>query len=646
MLIRKNALLAIITALLIATASLAIDPARAALAPENHARATRDARPSRERIAEHVQFLASDKLQGRRAGTAAADEAANYIAKEFRSYGLKPASPDGFLQRFTFVSGVKLGAQNRFQIKERDANRPYRVGQDFMPLAFSSSEVAEGEMVFAGYGISAPELQYDNYAKVDPRGKIVLVLRGGPDGDNPHGRFSSYTQPGLEIQNKTLKAREKGARGIIFISEEKVFQHDRLSRLRHDLNFLDAGMPAIAISRQLANSILSDQFAEPARGDAHARGAGEAKGDNLDVVKARAMDSAFVVSGRAAEFKADVEKINGKASNVVGVLAGSAPEMAAEYIVIGAHYDHLGMGGPESLAATPEGQIHHGADDNASGTSGLLELARVLAKNRAKIKRSIMFIAFSGEELGLLGSGAYTKSPLAPLTSTVAMLNMDMVGRLRNGSLFVGGVGTSPAWKPLLERLNRATEVSASDPEKGSQSRFQLSFGQDGFGPSDHQSFYVRDVPVLFFFTGTHDDYHKPSDTADKINAEGVAQVAELVREIAVSVANEPERIAFNRVKVETKPTSGGFRVYLGTVPNYSDQSDGMKLDGVRPGSPAERAGLLAGDLVVRLGKTQIKNVYDYTYALGELRAGEEVEIVIRRAGREMNLKLTPDKRQ
>jgi S1-C subfamily serine protease len=151
---------------------------------------------------------------------------------------------------------------------------------------------------------------------------------------------------------------------------------------------------------------------------------------------------------------------------------------------------------------------------------------------------------------------------------------------------------------------------------------------------------------VLFFFTGTHDDYHKPSDTADKINAEGVAQVAELVREIAVSVANEPERIAFNRVKVETKPTSGGFRVYLGTVPNYSDQSDGMKLDGVRPGSPAERAGLLAGDLVVRLGKTQIKNVYDYTYALGELRAGEEVEIVIRRAGREMNLKLTPDKRQ
>ena len=638
MLNRKYALIVVLT-LLVAIAPLANGPANAAFAPENNARLADDARVSRERIAQHVQFLASDKLQGRRAGTAAADEAANYIAKEFRSYGLKSVSAEGFLQPFTFVSGVKLGAQNAFQIKEQNSSRSHKVGQDFMPLAFSSSEMVEGEMVFAGYGISAPELQYDNYAKVDPRGKIVLVLRGSPDGDNPHGRFASYTQPGLEIQNKTLKAREKGARGIIFISEEKIFQHDRLSRLRHDLNFLDAGIPAIVISREVANAILANQFSQNGIEAAP-------KGENLDIAKAKAADSAFVVSGRTASFKADVEKISGKAANVIGILPGSDKQLASEYVVIGAHYDHLGMGGPESLAAVPEGQIHHGADDNASGTSGLLELARVLAKDSAKVKRSIMFIAFSGEELGLLGSGAYTKSPLAPLASTVAMLNMDMVGRLRNGSLFVGGVGTSPAWKPLLEKLNQTIKADASNPGNGSGSRFQLSFGQDGFGPSDHQSFYVRDVPVLFFFTGTHDDYHKPSDTADKINSEGVMQVAEFVREIAASVANEPQRIAFNRVKVESKPTGGGFRVYLGTVPNYSDQSDGMKLDGVRPGSPAERAGLRAGDLVMKLGKTPIKNVYDYTYALGELRPAEEVEVVIRRDGREMTLKITPDKRQ
>ena len=637
MVTRKNALLAIFVALLIASASPAIRQTSASLAPDKSARVAEDARVSAERIARHIQFLASDKLQGRRAGTAAADEAASYIAKEFSSYGLKPASPEGFLQPFTFVSGVKLGEQNAFQIKESGSAHTYKVGVDYMPLAFSSSETAEAEVVFVHYGISAPELQYDNYKDIDVKGKIVMILRGSPDGDNPHGRFSSYTQPGLEIQNKTLKAREKGARGIIFVSEEKVFQHDRLSRLHHDLNFLEAGVPVIIISNQVANDIFSNQ--RPGENE-DAR----TKKDHVD--RLNSYGFSFALKDVTARFKSDVAKINGKSANVVGILSGSDPQLASEYVIIGAHYDHLGMGGPESLAAIPEGQIHHGADDNASGTAGLLELARVLAKDRAKIKRSIMFMAFSGEELGLLGSGAYTKTPLAPLASTVAMLNMDMVGRLRKGSLFIGGVGTSPAWKPLLEKLNSTTEATAGSPGNGSGSRFQLSLGQDGFGPSDHQSFYVRDIPVLFFFTGAHDDYHKPSDTAEKINSEGLTQVAEYVREIAVAVANEPQRIAFNRVKVESKPTGGGFRVYLGTVPNYSDQSDGMKLDGVRPGSPAERAGLRAGDIVVKLGKTAIKNVYDYTYALGELRAAEEVEIVIRREGREMNLKITPDKRQ
>jgi membrane-associated protease RseP (regulator of RpoE activity) len=331
---------------------------------------------------------------------------------------------------------------------------------------------------------------------------------------------------------------------------------------------------------------------------------------------------------------------------VVAVLPGSDAQLASEFVIIGAHYDHLGLGGPESLAANPEGQIHHGADDNASGTSGLIELARVLATEHDKIKRSIMFIAFTGEELGLLGSGAYTKNPVVPLASTVAMLNMDMIGRLRKGSLFVGGVGTSPAWKSLLQRLNSLAAVPATAAGNGSGSRFQLSYGEEGFGPSDHQSFYVRDIPVLFFFTGTHEDYHKPSDTEDKLNAEGLKQVAEFVRDIAVSVANEPQRIAFTKVNVEQRPTGRGFRVYLGTVPNYSDQSDGMKLDGVRPESPAEKAGLRAGDLVVKFGKTPIKNVYDYTYALGELRGGEEVEVVIRRDGKEMTIKITPEKRQ
>lgn len=568
---------------------------------------------SAERISRHVAFLASEKLQGRRAGTPGADEAARYIADQFRSYGLKPASTSSYLQSFTFVAGVRLGRENSFRVKSAKGDRALKIEQDYMPLAFSSSVAATGELVHAGYGISAPELQYDSYSGVDVSGKVVLIERGGPDGDNPHGRFAEHTAPGLEIQRKTLKAREKGARGVIFISSEPNFATDRLSRLQHDLNFLDSGIPAVIISSKVAASLLAES------GQAYKK------------------DASFALPGVTVEFKADVEKLEGKGANVVALLPGSDSRLANEYVVVGAHYDHLGLGGPESLAANPAGSIHHGADDNASGTAALLEMARAMANQKEKPRRSLVFVAFAAEEMGLLGSAAYTKNPVVPLASTVAMLNMDMVGRLRNDSLFIGGVGTSPAWQSLLNRLNAAS---------GTATQFTLSTGQDGFGPSDHQSFYVRDIPVLFFFTGTHSDYHKPSDTADKVNAEGIEKVAGLVRDIAVAVANEPERIAFNKVKTETRPTGRGFRVYLGTVPNYSDQSDGMKLDGVRPESPAERAGLKAGDIIMKLGKWPIKNVYDYTYALGEMRPDEEIDVVIRRDGRETTLKLTPAKRQ
>ena len=632
MLVKKAGLFFFTITLLIGTSVGALNPATTGLAPSLYADTGQSAavQLSPDRVTKHLQFLASDKLQGRRAGTPAADEAAAYIEREFRSYGLKPASSAGFRQPFTFVSAVKLGEQNRFTVNAAKGPRSLEVGEEFMPLAFSSPDPVSGEVVFAGYGISAPQLGFDSYSGIDPKDKIVLILRGSPDGDNPHGKFAEFTQPGLEIQNKTLKAREKGARGVVFVSAEKSFHEDRLSRLRHDLNFLDSGIPTAIVSRDAAASILASGGSSLA--DAETR--------------AKESTSAFLIEGVTAQLKTDVIKINGKSANVVGVLPGSDRQLASEYVVIGAHYDHLGLGGPESLAAKPEGQIHHGADDNASGTTGLLEIARVLASERGKIKRPVLFIAFSGEELGLLGSGAYTKNPIVPLANIVAMLNMDMIGRLRNDELIVGGVGTSPTWKPLLEKLNGSAPPTASAIANGSGRRFKLGLGEDGFGASDHQSFYVRDIPVLFFFTGTHDDYHKPSDTADKINSQGLIQIAEFVREIAISVANEPQRIAFTKVKAEQRPTGRGFRVYLGTVPNYSDQSDGMKLDGVRPGSPAEKAGMRAGDIVVKLGKMAIKNVYDYTYALGEMRGGEEIEAVLRRDGKEMTVKITPEKRQ
>jgi aminopeptidase YwaD len=579
---------------------------------------------SAEQIARHIEFLASDKLQGRRAGSPGADEAARYIADRFRQDGLTPASSAGFLEPFSFVSGVRLGPANVCLMTIAGSTRALKAGDDFMPLAFSSGEKVAAPVVFVGYGISAPELQYDSYG-ADVTGKAVLIMRGSPDGDNPHGRFADYTAPGREVQFKTLKAREKGARGVIFISDEEDFHQDRLSRLQHDLNFLDAGIPAVIISREAARSMLASVGSSMADAEKRAK----------DARAPLALDRTSI------EFKTDVVKIESQTANVVGLIKGTDPLLSSEYVVIGAHYDHLGLGGPESLAQNPHGEIHHGADDNASGTSAVLELARVMAAERGKLKRTVVFASFSGEEEGLLGSAAYTKNPPVPLASTVAMINMDMIGRLRDDALIIGGAGTSPAWKPLLDKINSA-------PDKASESaqRFKLALQDDGYGPSDHQSFYVRDIPVLFFFTGSHPDYHKPSDTADKINSEGIRQVAEFVRQVALSVANEPERIAFTRVKSTSRPTGSGFRVYLGTVPNYSDQSDGLKLDGVRAGSPAERAGLRAGDIVVKLGQVPVKNVYDYTYALGELKAGQEVEVVVRRENQPVTLKITPDKRQ
>src|SRR5215213_377652 len=428
---KKAGLIFALLALLVSTAGFSNYPTSAASPAWLQRAASGPARVSAEQISRHVAYLASDKLQGRRAGTPGADEAARYIAEQFRGYKLKPASSSGFLQSFAFISGVRLGERNSFRATGATGSRTLGVKEEFMPLAFSSPEPASGQLVYAGYGISAPELEYDSYKGIDVSGKIVMIRRGSPDGDNPHGRFAEHVSPGLEIQNKTLKAREKGARGVVFISDESELQSDSLSRLRFDLNFLDSGIPAVVIGGKTADYLLAG--AAPS-------GASPAE------VKA----SSFAIPGTSVEFKTDVVKIEGKGANVIGILPGSDAQLASEYVVIGAHYDHLGLGGPESLASAPEGQIHHGADDNASGTSALLELARVLAGSRPG--RSVVFMAFSGEELGLLGSAAYTKNPAVPLSSTVAMINLDMVGRLRDQSLFVGGVGTSPAWKPLLDK--------------------------------------------------------------------------------------------------------------------------------------------------------------------------------------------------
>jgi hypothetical protein len=355
--------------------------------------------------------------------------------------------------------------------------------------------------------------------------------------------------------------------------------------------------------------------------------------------------------------------------NVVGILPGSDPKLRDEAIVLGAHYDHLGRGGEGSLAPR-EGEIHHGADDNASGVAGLIELARLLSTQNPKPRRTIVFIAFSGEEEGLIGSSYYVNHPVVPLANTVAMINMDMIGRLKDRKLIVGGIGTAQEWRAMVDADNSLQGMTVSlnaprtehptsgkgpivlgangqpvvtmDPTK----QFFLTLSEDGYGPSDHSSFYAKQVPVLFFWTGTHDDYHKPSDTADKINYEGEARIVSFVERIVRDIDKSEKRPAYTVAKSESQGRTMGFRVYLGTIPNYADSNDGLKLDGVRDDSPAAKAGLKAGDKIVKMAGREVKNVYDYTYALGEMKAGQEYEVEIMRGSERLTLKITPAARK
>ena len=400
------------------------------------------------------------------------------------------------------------------------------------------------------------------------------------------------------------------------------------------------------------------------------------------------------------------------AANVVGVLEGSDPKLKSEVIVVGAHYDHLGRGGEGSGSLGREGEIHHGADDNASGTAGLLELARLFSRERALTRRTVVFVAFGGEEEGLIGSSHYVQNPARPLEQTVAMLNMDMIGRLRERVLNVGGVGTAAEWRKIVEEANKGYDVKldpsltgasadtarsegaadekdakkkeAKEGDKkgeagarevgdttarsprpgepatisiaGSNGRpvltatpvelFALRLNEDGYGPSDHSSFYARRVPVLFFFTGSHEDYHKPSDTADRVNYEGEARVLQFVREIVYQLQASEQRPTYAVAKSEASARSTGFKVSLGTVPSYGDSTDGLKLDAVREGSPAAAAGLRAGDKIVKLAGRDVRNVYDYTQALSEMKAGQEYDVEVLRDGQRLSMKITPAARR
>jgi len=578
----------------------------------------------------HLKYLSSDELAGRLSGTPGAEKAAEYIAREFKSSRLSPVGENHtYLEPFNFVAGVRLRNVNRVELlsgklpatnaasQGSAVSNPLelKLGVDFMPLAFSRSGKFRGRVIFAGYGISAPEFDYDDYQAVDVKESFVFVLRHGPEGDDVHSKFGKYQA----LRHKALTARERGARGIVYIDDGEDFSKSSLSRLRYDNSFADSGIAAFAVSRQKARDVFLDA------------------GMDLDALQkqigASKKPHSAALPSMQVDFECDLAKETRSTANVLGYLEGSDPLLKQELIIVGAHYDHLGMGENGSLASQPGREIHNGADDNASGTAGLLELARVFSIRSGAVKRSLLFIAFSGEEEGLLGSNYYVNHPVFPLEKTVTMINMDMIGRMRAKRLIIGGAGTSPVWRDLLTRFNR-------------DSSFDLKFQDDGYGPSDHSSFYGKDIAVLFFFTGAHEDYHKPTDDYKKVDTVSAEEVVKYVYRVIAEVGDFDTRPLFTKTKESPRPEGGSeFRVYLGTIPDYGEEVEGVKLTGVRDGSPAAKAGLKGGDVIVECAGKQIKNIYDYTYVLQERKVGEVVDIVVLRKLERVQLKATLESR-
>jgi hypothetical protein len=461
---------------------------------------------------------------------------------------------------------------------------------------------------------------------LDVRGKIVLAFRYTPEGDDPRSKFEPYAP----LRRKAMAAREKGAVGILLVTPPS--QEEDLGAFRFDASSADSG---------LLGAVLRREFVEPM-----VQAAGKSLAD-LEPTIVHNGPQSFPMPGVTAKMEVHVVKERRTTPNVLGWLEGRDSALKNEVLVIGAHYDHLGLGGEGSRAEKEVGQIHNGADDNASGTAALIELAEYFGAptpadaaspdrggggQPARAKRSLLFAAFSGEEIGLLGSSYYVKNPTIPLERVVAMLNMDMIGRSKNDVVTVIGTGTSPQWKELLSVANGPLGLTLKESDSG-------------FGGSDQSTFYARDRPVLHFFTGVHPEYHTPQDDWELINAPGEEKIARLVAGVLENLGARAERIAFAKVKTEGPSMSGGFRVYLGTIPDYSEEVEGVKLTGVREGSPAAAAGLQGGDVIVEFAGRAIKNIYDYTYALQEARPGEPVTVGVLRDGERITVTVTPTKR-
>ena len=536
----------------------------------------------------HVRYLASDGLAGREAGQPGADSAAAYIAGRMEAFGLVAMGDEGYLQSFDITTTIRISRQSSLVLRTADGARELELYREWLPFSFSSPGRVQAAAFEAGYGLSEEEFGDPHGAGGGggASGKVVVIRGGAPDDFDPHTAGSDAT-----ARFKATNARQQGGSAAI-VTVERIVQPEAGDLPRA------VGIPAAQVleSAELQELLEADQL--------------------------------------RITLDAAIEPVRARVHNVVGYVPGRDPELRDEVIVVGAHYDHLGLGGSGSLAPD-ERAPHNGADDNASGTAALLELARYFAANpERRPARSLVFVAFTAEEMGLLGSEHFVSDPPVALERITAMVNFDMVGRLRENSLQIFGTATAEEFPALLDSLSAASGLS-------------LQKTGDGYGPSDQTSFYARGIPVLHLFTGVHSEYHRPDDDWELINEQGLAQVAGFAVELIRAIGDRAEPLS---VVEGTRPVArggGGYGPYLGTIPDFGEvEGGGVRLSGVRPDSPAERAGLQGGDVVIVFGGTEVLNLYDYTYALRARAPGDTVVIKVRRDGRELELNAILERRR
>jgi peptidase M28-like protein/PDZ domain-containing protein len=547
--------------------------------------------PRADELLAHVRALTAPEMEGRASGTIGGDRAGQYIADRLQAMGLRPGGDGGsFFQQFAFSTAVAVGPGTLLETLGSPV-KVLQVGRDWTPHGGSLAGEVTGEVVFVGYGVVAADRGYDDYAGLDMRGKIALALDGAP-AHLPDARPSRL--------EKLITARRRGASGLLIVGDP--------------LPSLGATGASVRLVSGTVTSVAADQLLGPA---------GKTAAGLRQALASSRLPASFA-TGVEARIRVDLQREDRHTSNVIGILPGSDPSRAAEVLVLGAHYDHLGRTG---------GEVHPGADDNASGTSLVLGLARALAA-AGGAPRTLVFALFSGEEVGLLGSAHYARHPTLAIERTVAMLNFDMVGRMRDHRLNVAGVESGIGLRALV------MEAGAREP-------LTLVPHDTPYAPSDQTSFYAAGAPVLFFFTDQHDDYHTPGDTADKINGQGMADIARVALRVVERLAGDTRP---TYVKLSPPPPTQQFSgarggAFLGVAADVGSESDGLRLAAVFPGTAAARAGLQAGDVIIRLDDVPIGSFEELKRMIAKKRPGEAIAVLFLRDGDDHGTTATLDAR-